>query len=209
APLATWALLWPFWTPRRYAIGPAYPSDLARCERPTEASMQPFGIEARGNLLVSLRWRQLAHACYGTRIRLAHFPRSTQARDIERRQRSRLPAERDGDDGVAARQGHIFDQAAQQLFALRVGGRRGVPDGWHILRQCQNALTLFGANRTDGVGAPRGVLPLQVFKVGQFLIPCALQRACDQAVFRLHRDIAAAGQVKLILGPFPAQVPLA
>src|SRR5262249_21752629 len=42
----------------------------------------------------------------------------------------------------------------------------------------------------------------------QFLIPVALQRAGDQAVFRLHRDIAAAGQVNLILGPFPAQWPL-
>jgi hypothetical protein len=68
------------------------------------------------------------------------------------------------------------------LFALRIGGRWGVPDGWHILSQRQNALTLFGADRTDGVGAPRGVLLLQLFKVGQFLIPFALQRACDEAV---------------------------
>src|SRR5262249_2878133 len=74
APLATGALLWPFWTPCRYAIGPAYPSDLARRERPTKASLQPFGIEARGNLLVSMRGRQLANARHGTRIRLAHFP---------------------------------------------------------------------------------------------------------------------------------------
>jgi N-terminal domain of reverse transcriptase len=62
APLATWALLWPFWTPRRYAIGPAYPANLARRARSTEARMPPFGIEARGNLLVSMRGRQRAPA---------------------------------------------------------------------------------------------------------------------------------------------------
>jgi hypothetical protein len=75
----------PFWTPRRDAISPADPADLARRERPTEAGLPPVWVETRGPLRGGLLGRQRTQARHGTRIRRGHVPRPPQAGEVDRR----------------------------------------------------------------------------------------------------------------------------
>jgi hypothetical protein len=106
-------------------------------------------------------------------------------------------------------QRHIFDQAAQQLFAFGVRGRRGGPDCWQVLRQGDNPRPLFRTDTAQHGLRAGGSLTPQAFDLGSLLVPVVLQTARHEAVFGLDGEKASTYRVGFILSPLQPQRPLA
>jgi hypothetical protein len=111
--------------------------------------------------------------------------------------------------GLPFGQRHILDQAAQQLFAFGVRGRRGAPDCWQVLCEGDNPRPLFRTDTAQHGLRAGGSLAPKAFDLGQLLVPVVLQTACHEAVFGLDGEKASTRRVGLILCPLQPQLPLA
>ena len=121
----------------------------------------------------------------------------------------RPPADRHLDRRLGPRQADILDQESEQLFAIGMRRRRGLPQRRQVLRQRQDPGTLRGIHQADRRRGPGGRFPLQALHLGQPRLPIPLQRPPDQAVLRIDRQEPAPGQLRLVARPLHDQLPLA
>jgi hypothetical protein len=94
------------------------------------------------------------------------------------------------------------------VFALGVGSGFGLPDGWQIVHQVEDALALRFADVARCGRCLLRVVAFELIKNRQFLIPVALQAASNEALFGLHLFIAPPSPFRLIVSPLDAQLPL-
>ena len=106
-------------------------------------------------------------------------------------------------------EGDILHEQAHQWLALNVGRRGGMPDGGQVMDQGQNPLRLLGAEALRGTVPPGRRVPLQPRHLREFFVPRARSAACHESVVRLDSQASTTGQVRLILGAFQSEVPLA
>src|SRR5258708_6108384 len=208
SPLPSWCGFRTFWASSRDVIGVANPLDFADRKRASHASPLSFLIQEGGNLRIGVRRRQRPHALDHLRTRLAFFPRHFVARDGKTREGLGLPPNSDVDDVAPLGERHILDQPAQQLLALGKGGGGSVPDSWQVVGKLADLLSLRGSERESRRFGPQSIFPFQLFNLGQFLIPFALQTPGYQAIVRVDSLVASPGQVRLILRPLDLPLPL-
>ncbi len=123
-------------------IGIAQPVDLTGGKRTALATQVAFIVKTRGNIDIREVLSELPDPleCLGRRSandisRFGTF-------DLQRTARMSLPADVDPNSLFSLGQHHVFDQEAQDLFALGVGGGLRLPDGWQIVHQVEDALAL-------------------------------------------------------------------
>jgi hypothetical protein len=74
---------------------------------------------------------------------------------------------------------HFFQQGAQQLLAVLIGGRRGVPDGGEVVAEGEDGGT-FVAGQDCGAGClAAGELGLGGGQSGEGFLPGGFQAAGD------------------------------
>src|SRR5436305_1764578 len=79
---------------------------------------------------------------------------------------------------------------------------------WQIISQLADLLALGGRKREHCLFGHDRILPLQLFHLGQFLIPLPLQAAGHQSIFRVNGSVASTCQIRLILGTLNLALPL-
>jgi hypothetical protein len=105
-----------------------------------------------------------------------------------------------GGDGVlAAGEGHVADQQAQEAFALAGRGGRVVPQGGQVGGQAADAGALLLVERGSG-GPGGGVVVLGVGQLAQAGVPVGFEGVGDQPVAGVDGQVAAAGLVGGVLG---------
>src|SRR5712692_5218299 len=208
SPLSSWCSLRTLRASSRDVIGIANPLDFADRQRASHASLLSFLIEDGCNLGIGVHRRQRSHMLYHLWAGLAFFPRHLVAWNGQTRESLGLPPNSHIDDITALRESHILDQPAHELLALHQGGRRSVPDGWQIMGQVADLLTLRGREQQRCWFRQQGVLPFQFFHLRQLLIPLPLQTPGHQTVVRVDRFVATPGQVRFVLRPLNLPLPL-
>jgi len=111
-----------------------------------------------------------------------------------------------GDLLVAADQGDVGDEQADQSLALAHRGGRVVPERGEVGGQRADLLCLFvGEQPVAGLG---GALVL-VFGVGEFAqlsVPVGFELVGDEPVGRVHGEVASAGRVGGVFGALHAHL---
>ena len=102
----------------------------------------------------------------------------------------------------------FFDQAAQQLLAVAVGGGRCRPHSPEVRTECQQLLTFLGGERARALALAQGKLGLGLGERAKRALPVALKAPGNQAVLGLDLAVAALGALCLIARPLDLQVPL-
>src|SRR5215471_9782645 len=95
---------------------------------------------------------------------------------------------------------HFFQQCAQELLAVAVGGRRRSPHLTYIGAESLNRLKLRGADCAGALLLSSPQFHLRSSQVAQTVLPFGFQTASDQSIFGLHSSIAALGPLRLVTG---------
>ena len=122
------------------------PLHFACGESPPAATAEVLGVQLHGDLLIRLRQHEFTDASDdggggSLRIRCA-----LGARNVQSCARRGLPAYSKGDRSRLVGQRDIFDQQPQEVFALRRGRGRGVPDEGHIVGEGEDLRAFFGVH---------------------------------------------------------------
>ncbi len=107
-------------------------------------------VEDLRNLMVRVGQRQFADAVDHRRSGAFGLPGALRTRNLQFRERLGLPADPDVDGAFTLGEGDVLDQETQELLALGVRGRRGLPHRRQILSQGQDTLPLWGTFQAGG-----------------------------------------------------------
>ena len=102
----------------------------------------------------------------------------------------------------------FLDQAAQQLLAVAVGGRRRGPHAAEVGAERQQLLALCLGERPRALVLAQRELGLGVGELAERVLPVALEAAGDEPVLGLDLAVAALGPLGLVLGALDLQPPL-
>ena len=97
-------------------------------------------------------------------------------------------------------QGDIFNQQADQPFAVMMRGMRIIPYRWKIVGDCQNLGAHGIIHLQTTLLALSFRLLLDFLKSTQRRIPVGFQCAGHQAVIGIHPPVPLSGQIGFILG---------
>ena len=196
-------------TARENGIGRADPRDFCRREGPSQAWSGACLVQESRYLAVRMMRGKAPDPGNNGGRGAAAITGPRRAGKVQQGARFGLPTNRHRDGRGAFGQRHVFDQTAQQLLALGVRGGRRRPHRRDILRQRHDTLAFLRAHQPCGQWRQRRLFSLQGGQRRQLLVPVPLQRACDEAVLRVARQEASAGEISLILGALQPEVPLA
>src|SRR6188472_2286261 len=131
-------------------------------------------------------------------------------RDGELGDRAAAPANGQRRAALRARdvEDYLLDQAAQELLAVAVGGRRCGPHAAEVGSEPEQLLAFGRGERAGALALAHGELGLGGLKRCERLLPFALQAAGDEAVLGLDSAVAPLGALRLILGALDLQPPL-
>jgi hypothetical protein len=131
-------------------------------------------------------------------------------RDNEPGQRAGLPADRDLRLAVLAVdvEDHFVDQAAQQLFAVAVGGARRGPDAAEVGAECEQTVAFGVGQDARALLFAEGQLGFGLGQLRERFLPVAFQAAGDQAVFGLDLAVATLGLLGRVSGLLDLQAPV-
>src|ERR1700722_2487060 len=96
------------------------------------------------------------------------------------------------------REDDFLDQRAQQLLSIPRRRRRRIPDDGQVSPEGEQAFTFLSAEDAGALLLAAGELSLCGLKVGQALLPLALQPARDEPVIGVDRPIAALRAARLV-----------
>src|SRR5947209_5609967 len=150
----------PFRASEHNVVGRPDPIDLARGETASQSRTPPLLIELSCDLRRGVSGSQFTHPSHHLRVGAACIGHSLGSSHQQVRQRLRLPPDTHVNSLLPFGEGHILDEIAQQLFALGLAGRRGIPHSWHIVGERENALPLLGRQEQGGRLGQRGIFPL-------------------------------------------------
>ena len=102
----------------------------------------------------------------------------------------------------------LLDQAAKQLLAVTVGGRRRRPDAAEVGAEREQLRAFVGRQRAGALMLAHGEFGLGGGELRERLLPVALQAARDEPVLGLDLAVAALGALGLVAGALDLQPPL-
>jgi hypothetical protein len=153
--------------------------DFGSGERPSGPRYETFLIEHINNLLIGVRRGQSLDAFHDCGLGADDIGAFLKPGDFQLGKCFGLPTDTNVDGGCLSGQSDIFDQKAEQLFALCLGGRFHLPEQREILSQRENAVTF---SRTGQLGSRSGescIFAFQLLDIEQFVIPIPFQAASD------------------------------
>jgi len=132
-------------------------------------------------------------------------------RDRELGDRAAFPADRDARLVFVAVdvEDDFLDQAAQQLFAVAVGGARRGPHAAEVCAERQQLLALGFGERLGSLLLAQSQLGLGLGQRPERGLPVAFQAAGNEPVLGLDLAVAALSALGLVLGTLDLQAPLA
>jgi hypothetical protein len=189
-------------------VMPAEPWHVRGGKRSPQARRVPRVMQHEGDLLIGVAHGECPDAGEDGGGRPADGPRPPGTGDRERRPGRGLPSNRPMNGRGASGEGDIFHEDAPQWFALaRRGGRRG-PDGGQVAGQVDNLLALLRAEGPGTWPRHRGRVALEPLDLGPLPMPLPLQAPGHEPVFGVDGQEPAAGEVRFLLRPRQATVPL-
>jgi hypothetical protein len=99
--------------------------------------------------------------------------------------------------------------SASQLLVLPIGGGRGLPECWEVLRAPQHRLLLLGAHREVGLALRLGVRRLKRLQGLELRVPAPLELGGHPAVVGVHRMALTLGELHLAARLLELALPLA
>jgi hypothetical protein len=105
--------------------------------------------------------------------------------------------------------GHdLFDNQAQQMFAIRHRGRGRMPHMREIFANGQNCMSIVGGDLRAVLLSPGGVFLFCRFNRAQLLFPELFEMPRDQPILRFDRVILPLGALRFETHSLQAQLPL-
>jgi hypothetical protein len=104
--------------------------------------------------------------------------------------------------------GHAIHQQAYDLWSVRRGRFRRLPQGWNILSQAQERLAFRRRQLQGSLASEPGILFLQLLRVTERLVPLPFQRTGHPALVRLDGCVLPGRPLGVIGRSLQALVPM-